>query len=244
MFVCAVEYGTHYCDITGETDWVRKMIDKHDDRARQTGARIVHFCGHDCVPWDLAVLECSNLMKKKGQKLQEVHCYDEICADASGGTFATIFHSLNQRVKYAAKLGFDPLLKTTLGDYCDEKGKSTSTFISQNQSFLGYSKEYKHWVGPFVMAMVMANCVRRSFALNKYSNKLTYKEAKVYPSFMAGAIDVIGFAIFGVCIVIPPLKWLFIKLGFIPLPGEGPSVAQMDKGMGYYRAVNICGLNI
>ena len=25
---CCAERGTHYCDITGETDWVRKMIDK------------------------------------------------------------------------------------------------------------------------------------------------------------------------------------------------------------------------
>ena len=46
--------GTDYCDITGETDWVRDMIDKHDNTARRSGARIVHFCGHDCVPWDLA----------------------------------------------------------------------------------------------------------------------------------------------------------------------------------------------
>ena len=47
-------YGTDYCDITGETDWVRDMVDKHDPNARASGARIVHFCGHDCVPWDLA----------------------------------------------------------------------------------------------------------------------------------------------------------------------------------------------
>ena len=43
--------GTHYCDITGESDWVREMIDRFDDCAAETGARIVHFCGHDCVPW-------------------------------------------------------------------------------------------------------------------------------------------------------------------------------------------------
>jgi short subunit dehydrogenase-like uncharacterized protein len=49
-----LENGTHYCDITGETDWVRKMIDQYDDKAKKTGAMIVNFCGHDCVPWDLA----------------------------------------------------------------------------------------------------------------------------------------------------------------------------------------------
>ena len=26
---CCATNGTHYCDITGETDWVREMIDKY-----------------------------------------------------------------------------------------------------------------------------------------------------------------------------------------------------------------------
>eukprot|EP01043_Picozoa_sp_COSAG02_P014186 COSAG02_NODE_580_length_20059_cov_3.703908_8_plen_332_part_00 len=37
--------GTHYCDITGESDWVREMVDRYDDTARESGAKIVHFCG-------------------------------------------------------------------------------------------------------------------------------------------------------------------------------------------------------
>lgn len=53
--LCA-QYGTSYADITGETNWVREMIDKYDDVAKKTGARIVHFCGHDCIPWDLSAL--------------------------------------------------------------------------------------------------------------------------------------------------------------------------------------------
>jgi hypothetical protein len=80
---CAAQ-GTHYCDITGETDWVRKMIDQHDDTARQSGARIVSFCGHDCVPWDLLVLQCSNHLKKKGERLESISFYDEINAGPSG----------------------------------------------------------------------------------------------------------------------------------------------------------------
>ena len=48
-----VLHGTHYCDTTGETDWVRDMIIQHDNQAKLSGARIVHFCGHDCIPWDL-----------------------------------------------------------------------------------------------------------------------------------------------------------------------------------------------
>ena len=50
--VCASE-GVSYCDITGEIAWCRKMIDRYDDVACKSGAKIVHCCGHDCVPWDL-----------------------------------------------------------------------------------------------------------------------------------------------------------------------------------------------
>ena len=206
------------------------MIDKYDAKAKETGARIVHFCGHDCVPWDLAVLECSNLLKAQGQSISEVNCYDEICADASGGTFATIFHSLGQRLKYKASLGFDPLLKTTSGEHCDERGMSTAAFSAQNQIFLGYSKQFQCWVGPFVMATVMASCVRRSFSLNKYSPRLVYREHMVYPSLMAGVVQLIGMMLIGMAIMIPPLKSLFLSTGLIPLPGKGPSVKTMDKG--------------
>jgi short subunit dehydrogenase-like uncharacterized protein len=52
---CAA-HGTHYCDITGEADWVRRMVLCYDDLARRSGSRVVHFCGHDCVPWDMSVL--------------------------------------------------------------------------------------------------------------------------------------------------------------------------------------------
>jgi hypothetical protein len=49
-----VLHGTHYCDTTGETDWVREMVDQFDTAARVSGAQIVHFCGNDCIPWDLS----------------------------------------------------------------------------------------------------------------------------------------------------------------------------------------------
>jgi hypothetical protein len=112
---CALN-GTHYCDITGESDWVREMIDKYDDVAKVSGARIVHFCGHDCVPWDLLVLELSKKIKQKQDSIAEVHFYDEIRSAPSGGTMDTVFHALGNRTKYKAECGFDPLLKTLLGE--------------------------------------------------------------------------------------------------------------------------------
>src|SRR5918997_1515444 len=48
--------GTHYADLTGEVLFVREAIDRFDAVARETGARIVHSCGYDSIPSDLAVL--------------------------------------------------------------------------------------------------------------------------------------------------------------------------------------------
>jgi|EP01049_Picozoa_sp_SAG25_P005685 short subunit dehydrogenase-like uncharacterized protein len=223
---CA-EHGTDYCDITGESDWVREMVDRYDDLARATGARIVHFCGHDCVPWDLAVdAVAKRLRDEHEEELVSVRCYDEIRGSASGGTIATIFASLSDRAKYRAVTctGFDPLFKAAP----PYSGASDCRTRAANQSFLGYSQEAGCWVGPFVMAMVMANAVRRSNALNRYSKKLIYAEAKVYPNFFAGFVDVFTMMIFGTCLMCPLWRWL-LRTCVLPKPGQGPTPHSMDS---------------
>jgi len=111
---CA-EHGTSYGDITGESDWVRRCIDRFAAPARRSGARIVHFCGHDCVPWDLACLLLAKALRGEGndgdgegEALREVRVLDVIRASASGGTLETIFHSLEHREKVKAACRFDP----------------------------------------------------------------------------------------------------------------------------------------
>ncbi|WP_330172681.1 saccharopine dehydrogenase NADP-binding domain-containing protein [Streptomyces sp. NBC_01498] len=49
---CA-EAGTDYADLCGEAEFVDRMYLKYEDRAHQTGARLVHACGFDSVPHDL-----------------------------------------------------------------------------------------------------------------------------------------------------------------------------------------------
>jgi short subunit dehydrogenase-like uncharacterized protein len=226
----AAVHGTDYCDITGETDWVRTMIDRYDNVAKASGAKIVHFAGHDCIPWDLVIMKIANQLKSKyGESLVDIKCWDEICGSASGGTLETIFESLNNRVKVKTQLAFDPLVKDNQG------GKSESKTTVNNQTIMSYRadalKDSGSWVGNFIMAMVMANCVKRSNALNHYSGSgtLNYYEAKVYPNFMAGVIENVSMLVFGTMFVFPPLEWI-LRAMVLPKPGEGPSVADMDKG--------------
>src|SRR5262245_16419866 len=48
-----VRFGTHYADITGETVWVRELMDCLEQKASSKDVRIIPFCGFDSIPSDL-----------------------------------------------------------------------------------------------------------------------------------------------------------------------------------------------
>ncbi|GAA1518794.1 saccharopine dehydrogenase family protein [Kribbella lupini] len=47
--------GTDYLDLTGEPEFVDKMYVAHHAKAVETGARLIHCCGFDSIPYDLGV---------------------------------------------------------------------------------------------------------------------------------------------------------------------------------------------
>ncbi|MFF9705539.1 saccharopine dehydrogenase family protein [Streptomyces griseofuscus] len=55
LVAACADAGTDYLDLTGEPEFVDLMYVRHDARARETGARLVHACGFDSVPHDLGV---------------------------------------------------------------------------------------------------------------------------------------------------------------------------------------------
>jgi len=50
-----VDNGTDYVDLSGEPAWMHDTIEKYDVAAKENGARIVHSCGFDSIPFDLGV---------------------------------------------------------------------------------------------------------------------------------------------------------------------------------------------
>ena len=55
LVAACAEAGTDYLDLTGESEFVDRMYVRHHQRATETGARIVHCCGFDSIPYDLGV---------------------------------------------------------------------------------------------------------------------------------------------------------------------------------------------
>lgn len=111
--LCA-EYGVSYADITGESDYFRSTVAKHDKTAQETGAVILCHCGHDCIPSDLTVYELHQYAQQQGYQIKDVMTYQEFgeTFGASGGTVATATYQMGKDRSKQTKNEFDPLLTT------------------------------------------------------------------------------------------------------------------------------------
>lgn len=85
--VCA-ETGTDYCDLTGEVQWIRRMIERYEARAKDSGARIVHCCGFDSIPSDMGVWFLQQQAEQTfGKPCQDVRMRVKVAKGGlSGGT--------------------------------------------------------------------------------------------------------------------------------------------------------------
>lgn len=99
---CA-EAGTHYVDLTGEPEFVDRMWLKYHRVAEASGAKIVHACGFDSIPYDLGVLYTVEQLPE-GLPIA-VSGYIRAGGTASGGTYHSAigaFSRLRQAGKAAA----------------------------------------------------------------------------------------------------------------------------------------------
>ncbi|WP_234425527.1 saccharopine dehydrogenase family protein, partial [Streptomyces kebangsaanensis] len=91
LVAACADSGTDYLDLSGEPEFVDLVYVRHDARARETGARLVHACGFDSVPHDLGVYFTVQQLPE-GVPLT-VDGFVRADAAFSGGTFAS---ALNQ----------------------------------------------------------------------------------------------------------------------------------------------------
>ncbi len=228
--VCA-ESGTDYCDLTGEVQWIRRMISAYESKARASGARIVHCCGFDSIPSDLGVHFLQQQSRARfGRPCTSVKMRVKALAGAaSGGTVA----SLMNVVKEAAR---DADLRRELADpYSICPPKHGFTARQENLTMGQYDSDFKSWITPFVMSGINTRIVHRSNALAKkeYGKNFTYDEASMTKGGAKGWAMAQGMALgmagFMLAIAVPPVGRL-IEKHVVPQPGEGPSPAAQARG--------------
>lgn len=228
--VCA-QTGTDYCDLTGEVQWIRRMLDRHEDEARASGARIVHCCGFDSIPSDLGVhFLQQRALERFGEPCTRVKMRVKAMRGGfSGGTVASLMNVLKETAA-------DPALRKQMTNpYSLCPGSSRRGVRQPNVSFAEYDRDFDAWAAPFVMAAINTRIVHRSNALagHAYGKDFRYDEAVLTGGGLKGRLAASGVAAglagFMVAGAIPPARWAMERF-FLPAPGEGPSAEAQRKG--------------
>lgn len=209
---CA-ENGTAYVDLTGEPEFVDLMWLRYHEQAQRSGARIVHSCGFDSIPYDLGALFTVNQLPE-GVPLK-LECFVRAAATFSGGTY------------HSAINGF-ARARQTMRNAADRRRREQRP---QGRRVKGVMKpphrvsELGAWAVPFP-SIDPQTVLRSARALDRYGPDFSYghyiliKRAATVAGLIAGTGALIGLA------QVPPARKALLRFKD---PGEGPSPEQRAK---------------
>jgi short subunit dehydrogenase-like uncharacterized protein len=229
--------GTHYCDLTGEVQWMRRMIDAHHARARETGARIVHTCGFDSIPSDLGTWATQQaFIQRFGYPAHKVTAvFGESSGGLSGGTVASALETSREA---SADRGVAALLRDPYALDPDPGGPHPA---APDERSIGWEPHLKMFTAPFVMAQVNTRVVRRGHALAgaPWGEGFVYREVMSTPGNVRGAAMAVGMtgvhAVLGFAMSRAALRAQVARRA--PQPGAGPSAEVRANGHWKLRLV-------
>lgn len=237
---CAA-HGTHYCDLTGEVPWMRRMIDAHDATAKASGARIVHTCGFDSIPSDLGTWALQQaLIARTGRPASSVTAlFGESSGTVSGGTVASGLGT-------AAEASADRSVRTLLANpYALDPDPAAPRPPAPDVAAIGWDARLKMFTVPFMMAGINTRVVRRSHALAglPWGDDFVYREVMSTPGsarglMMAAAVTG-GLASLAFAMKRPRLRAALARRA--PQPGDGPTLEQRTRGHWKARFVGEAG---
>lgn len=236
LVAACVRSGTDYCDLTGEVQFIRAMIDAHQGEAERTGARIVPSCGFDSIPSDLGTWMMHDAFRARGGQVREVRFYaGESKGGFSGGTAASMINMFDE-------LEREPALRKVMGDPYALVPKEARGPDRGDQMTVRFDRELGMWTAPFIMAAINTRVVRRSNYLlgSAYGRDFRYSEVMstgTGPAGLARATAItsgLG-AFMGVAAVRPLRRQLEKRV--LPKPGEGPDRESRERGFFVVRLI-------
>ena len=224
-----VRLRAHYVDITGETPWIRTLIDRYHGRASAEGTRIVPSCGFDSVPSDLGAYLVARHLQRSGGDCEGVKAFYSMMGGFNGGTLASLM--LISENPAQLKMLRDPFLLSPAA------GRPSAIDAgSRDPQSPHYDMDAKTWVAPFFMGPINTRVVRRSGALfaewnEPYGERFAYQEYMRFgePFAFAQALAVSA----GSTLMTSALEFAAVRRAIepiLPKPGTGPSEAAMQNG--------------
>jgi short subunit dehydrogenase-like uncharacterized protein len=206
--------GTDYVDLTGEPEFVDRMWLDYHEQAVQSGARIVHSCGFDSIPYDLGAQFTVEQMPEDQPIALEG--FVRVGASFSGGTYQSTIEILGRLRQGAAVARERRQREPRSSDGRRVRGASGTP---RHDEFAG------GWVMPFP-TIDPQTVLRSARALERYGPDFTYSHYLVVTRLPV-LLGLAGGAAGAVALAqIPPTRKALLKLKG---SGAGPSPEQRAK---------------
>jgi short subunit dehydrogenase-like uncharacterized protein len=205
--------GTDYVDLTGEPEFVDRMWFAHHDQAERTGARIVHSCGFDSIPYDLGV-QFTVEQLPEGVPIS-IDGFVRANGTFSGGTYQSAVEILS-RLRSSAKLARRRR---------EQEGHRNGRRVRGIRGTPHPDEFAGGWVVPFP-TIDPVTVLRSARALERYGPDFSYSHYAVAgPLPMLLGLGAAAGVLAGLA-QIPPARDLLLR---VKSSGEGPSEEQRAK---------------
>ncbi|MFD9909276.1 saccharopine dehydrogenase family protein [Streptomyces sp. NPDC059063] len=210
LVAACADLGTDYLDLSGEPEFVDLMYVRHDARARETGARLVHACGFDSVPHDLGVYFTVKQLPEDVPL--RVDGFVRTNGRFSGGTFSSALQQFARGRQMVAA--------------ARERRRHEPRLVGRTAYAPPSGPRYAGEVGAWALPLptIDPQIVQRSArALPRYGPDFRYRHYAAVKSLpvAVGGVAAIG-AVLAAAQVAPARRWLS---GLVK-PGDGPDAAR------------------
>ena len=206
--------GTDYVDLTGEPEFVDRMYLKYHKQAVASGARLVHACGFDSIPYDLGVLFTVNQLPDDVPIT--VDGFIRVSGTFSGGTLSTLLTAYS-RLRPMAQAAKERRAAEPAAPGRSARG-GAGRLHRPPAPVLGWAVPF-----PTIDPQIVA---RSAAALPAYGPDFRYRHhvsVKHLPVVLGGAA---GFALVFAAAQVPPLR---SGLSRLRPPGSGPDERTRER---------------
>ncbi|MDQ3402681.1 MAG: saccharopine dehydrogenase NADP-binding domain-containing protein [Actinomycetota bacterium] len=225
LVAACAESGTDYVDLTGEPEFVDQTYLRHHAKAVATGARIVHACGFDSIPYDLGVYFTVKQLPE-GVPVA-VNGFVSASAALSAGTFHSAVNGF-ARVRDSARIA---------GERKKAEGRPVGRKVRGLAGKPHFDKTAEAWVfpAPTIDPQIVLRSAR---ALPRYGPEFSYGHY-VAVKKLPVALGLVGgvAALFAVSQIAPARDWLLGR----KKSGDGPSAEKRARSWFRVRFVGTGG---
>ncbi|RZQ60628.1 saccharopine dehydrogenase family protein [Amycolatopsis suaedae] len=209
LVAACADTGTDYLDLTGEPEFADRVYLRHHERAVGTGARLVHACGFDSIPYDLGALYTVDRLPA-GVPIR-LDAYLRVGAAFSGGTYASALTAASRLL---------PMLRTAR-----ERARVEGLPMRPLSGVPHRERGTGNWAVP--MPTIDPQIVARSAAARGYGGGSfryrQYATVRRLPALVAG---VAGLTAVAALAQVPPARRALERL---QPSGNGPSAERRAK---------------